>query len=174
MPAASFNLFSDPALASRQAQLNSQWYALNQTIDECSLTASSAPFFSNFYSDYAEWQTFFASGSDWSSSSKHATDEWQTKLQDYTKQVAAYCGQSSADAGGAAYIPGVKDNPADELGIWEGIKSDVTAPFTFASSLVTKIGIIAAVVVGAILVAVIWVAIKGNVKAGPSGVSVGK
>ena len=173
MPAASFNLFSDPSLAARQAQLNSQWYALNQTIDECSLTASSAPFFSNFYSDYAEWQTFFASGSDWSSSSKHATDEWQTKLQDYTKQVAAYCGQSSGDAGGAAYIPGVKDNPADEPGIWDEIKSDVTAPFTFAESLVTKVGIIVAIVIGAVLVAIIWVSVKGSVNIAGVG-SVGK
>jgi hypothetical protein len=169
-----FNLLSDPELAARQSQLNSQWYALNQTLDECSLTASSAPFFSQFYADYDQWKDFFASGSDWSSGSKHATDDWQTKLKDYTQKVNAYCGQSSADAGGAAYIPGIKDNPPDAPGLLDELKGDVAAPFNWISDTATKIGIVAAVVLGALLVAVVWIAVKGNVKAGPSGVSVGK
>jgi hypothetical protein len=166
------NLVSDPELAARQQQLNSQWFALNQTIDSCALTSSSAPAFSQFYADYDSWKEFFASGSDWSGDSKHTTDLWQVKLQDYTKLAKSYCQQASGAE--PAYIPGVKDPPADEPGFFDtgiGLAKDALA---IPGELTKTIGIFAAVIVAAILVAIIWVSMHGNLSAGPSGVSVGR
>lgn len=168
----SFNLFSDPELAQRQASLNSQWYALYQTTENCQMTAASQPWLSQFAADYYQWQQFFESGSDWSSDSKHATDAWQSKLQEHAKQAANFCGQSQRDdSGGNAYIPGVKDPPPDRASdLWGKVKETVSAPFNWVEGLATKLGILLAVVIGAVLFAIIYVSIKGSVKAGPISV----
>lgn len=165
------NLVSDPALRARQEQLNADWYALNQTIDSCALTASSAPAFSQFYADYDSWKSFFESGSDWSSDSKRATDSWQTKLQEYTKLARTYCQEASGAE--PAYIPGVKDPPPDEKNLIDKGIDLFKSPFTAAENVVKTLGIVTAVIVGAILITIVYVSVKGSFKAGPSGVSVG-
>lgn len=163
----SLNLWSDPVLRARQEQLNSQWYALNDTVDSCELTASSSAAFSQFYSDYDAWKTFFDSGSDWSSDSKHTTDIYQTKLQEYTKTIKGYC-----SGGAQPYIPGVKDPPKDTPGLLDRGIDLAKAPFDLVDSVVTKVGIITGVLVFAVLATIIYVAVKGNVSA--AGVSLGR
>ena len=166
------NLVSDPELAARQQQLNSQWFALNQTIDSCALTSSSAPAFSQFYADYDSWKEFFASGSDWSGDSKHTTDLWQVKLQDYTKLAKSYCQQVSGAE--PAYIPGVKDPPKDEPGFFDTGVSLYKDVLSIPGEIAKWAGIATIVVVVAILAAIIYVSVKGNLKFDATGASIGK
>lgn len=161
------NLFSDPVLRARQEALNAQWYALNQTIDNCALTGASQSFFSQFYADKAAWDEFFESGSDWSSDSANATNRYQDKLREYTKGVGVYCSQASPEAGGGPYVPGVSPAPADSKSLWDRAIDTPKDVLNAAESFVAKIGIIAAIVIGAILFAIVYVSVKGKVSAGP-------
>ena len=107
------NFFSDPELRARQDTLNGQWNSLWGTYNStCSNGLGNA--FPEFATDYRNWQEFYDSGSDWSGASKHATDEYQTKAQEWTKRLRDYgCGDSQySDLG----IPGVKDIPPDKPG----------------------------------------------------------
>ena len=120
------DIFVDPQLRARQDQLNAQWIALKSTVDNCQLDPVSAAAFSQFYADFASWQSFYESGSDWTSSSKKATDDWQSKLQEYTKTVGGgFCSQSQA--GDSSYIPGVKDPPPDEPGFIQSLADKAAA-----------------------------------------------
>jgi hypothetical protein len=167
------NVFSDPALRARQDQLNSQWVGLNDTIGSCGLTASSAPAFQQFYADFAAWQEFYGSGSDYTTASKHATDEWQDKLKEYTRTLLPYCSIASPDAGGDAYIPGVKDNPADEPSLLDKLGDEAGKPFLWVEDVALKVGIGLIIVVVLILGTLVYVSTKGKVKAGAHGVELG-
>jgi len=128
-----FDVFVDPALRARQDKLNSVWQSMNNLKQGCDGLPDSA--WLEFVTDYKAWGEFYDSGSDWSSSSKTATDEWQVKAQSWTKRLADYgcrgslgvditldnfgnpTGRSevytpAADQG----IPGVKDPPPDPQG----------------------------------------------------------
>ena len=166
------NLVSDPVLRQRQESLNAQWFALNQTIDSCALTASSAPAFSQFYADYDAWKSFFESGWDWSSDSANATNRYQSKLQEYTTLAKQYC--VAASGAEPAYIPGVKDPPKDDKSLFEK-GTELAETFVETPAKIAEyLGIATVVVVAAILFTIIYVSTKGSFSAGAHGVSVGK
>lgn len=112
------NFFSDPELRARQDVLNGQWNSLWGTYNAtCSNGLGNA--FPEFATDYNNWQEFYDSGSDWTGASKHATDEWQTKAQEWAKRLKDYgCGDTQyKDLG----IPGVKDIPPDKPGFLDNL-----------------------------------------------------
>jgi hypothetical protein len=122
------NFFSDSELRARQDGLNSQWSSLWGTYNAtCSNGLGNA--FPEFATDYRNWQEFYASGSDWSGESKHATDEHQRKMQEWAKRLKDYgCGDSQySDLG----IPGVKDVPPDKPGFLDDLK-DVAGKGAYA------------------------------------------
>lgn len=108
------NFFSDPELRARQDVLNAQWNSLWGTYQAtCSNGLGNA--FPEFATNYSDWKEFYDSGSDWSGASKHSTDEWQTKAQEWASRLKDYgCGDSQYSDRG---IPGVKDNPEDQPGL---------------------------------------------------------
>ena len=110
------NFFSDPELRARQDVLDGQWKSLWGTYNAtCSNGLGNA--FPEFATDKANWDAFYDSESDWSSASKHETDIWQTKAQEWAKRLKDYgCGDSTySDLG----IPGVKDPPPDQPGLFD-------------------------------------------------------
>lgn len=138
------NFFSDPELRARQDILNAQWGSLWGTYNAtCNNGLGNA--FPEFATDYNNWNDFYASESDWSSASKHATDEWQTKAQEWAKRLSNYgCGDKQySDLG----IPGVKDNPEDRPGVIDQV-------IGAEKSYVAGVGVIAIVLIGAALAAI--------------------
>lgn len=114
------NFFSDPELRGRQEILDGQWNSLWGTYNAtCSNGLGNA--FPEFATDYRNWKSFYDSGSDWTSASKHETDIWQTKAQEWAKRLRDYgCGDSQySDLG----IPGVKDPPEDRPGFIDDLKN---------------------------------------------------
>src|SRR5215471_20743042 len=165
------DMFVDPQLRARQDQMDAQWSSLNGTINSCDAFPDAA--WVQFVNDLRNWRDFYAGGNDWSSASKHATDDWQTKLQSWTTQVASWCVPGASDP---TYIPTVKDPPPDQPSTLQTllgeVKSDVAAPFVWVEDVALKIGIGLAVLVVLIIVAIVVVLVKGNVKTGPGGISV--
>jgi hypothetical protein len=108
------NIFSDPKLRTRQDQLDGQWYSLLQVVQFCDNVPDSS--FSNFTSDLRAWQAFYESGSDWSSSSENATNDWQAKALEWSKQLNAWgcTGNISGSDSTQSGIPGVKTPPPDQ------------------------------------------------------------
>jgi hypothetical protein len=138
------NFFSDPELRARQDVLNAQWNGLWGTYNAtCSNGLGNA--FPEFATDKRNWDDFYGSESDWSSASKHATDEWQTKAQEWAKRLKDYgCGDNQySDLG----IPGVKDNPEDRPGVLDALETGV-------KTYVAGVGVVVLLVLAAALAAI--------------------
>jgi hypothetical protein len=149
------NIFQDPVLVQRQAELNATWLSLNNVKTGCNGLPDSA--WLEFVNDYKGWQEFFDSGSDWSSDSKKATDGWQIKAQDWSKRLSSYgcagslgvvtttdgfgnpTGRETVYAGGDQGIPGVKDPPPDQQGITDKIGGAIATAGWVAAGLVALI-----------------------------------
>lgn len=141
-------LFSDPKLRARQDTLNAQWNSLWAAYQACDTPSAAFP---EFATDLNAWRSFYESESDWTDSSKRATDEYQSKAQEWQRRMSAWnCGQSGYADGG---LPGVKDNPADEPGLLDDLGDNLKAPFAFIRNLTW--GVLA---VGALVIlGIIWV-----------------
>ncbi len=168
-----FNIFSDPALKARQDQLDGQWNSLQALYSSCNNTPDAS--FAEFATDFRLWKEFYNSGSDWSADSKRATDEWQTKAQEWSRKLASWgCTGNTQDANGDpipqsgdAGIPTVKDNPPDQPGLLDSLN-----PLPKLESWAETVGwVVVGLVVLAIL-AVVWISTKGHAK-GPGGLEVG-
>lgn len=172
-----FNVFSDPALRARQAQLDGQWSSLNGLINTCDGFPTQA--WVEFRNDLTNWREFFSSESDWSQSSEKATNGWQIKAQEWASRVGASgCSGTVGSMGGVdvpsvgdSGIPGVKDPPPlsetllDEVtGAFEKGTDALQAPFK-------TLGWVAIGIIAAVLITIIWVTTKG--RASGYGVSVG-
>lgn len=112
------DLFVDPSLRARQDQLNAQWNSLRASYTLCNNTPDAA--FAEFATDYASWQTFYASESDWSSDSFNATNSWQQKAVQWSNNMKAWgCtgnDEDNSDASTPSGIPGISAPPTDEQG----------------------------------------------------------
>lgn len=172
------DVFQDPVLVQRQAVLDGQFKSLNAIVGTCDNVPSST--WVEWTNDYKNWSEFFDSGSNWSMSSKRATDEWQEKLQLWSNRMASYgCGGTlgSVDginvvsATGDKGIPTVKDAPPnDPTFIDEALATvhKVTDPVT--STIKTSIWLGAGVVLF-IVVAIAYILTRG--KASGYGLKVG-
>lgn len=160
------NIFSDPELRARQDVLDGQWNGLWGTYNAtCSNGLGNA--FPEFATDYNAWKAFYSSESDYTTASKHTTDEWQSKAQEWSKRLKDYgCGDSSL--GNDLGIPGVKDNPADQKGSLDELKDLALAPFNFVKNLTIGIGVVVVVIV----LALIWFINRRDFSLSPSGASV--
>ena len=114
------NLFSDPNLRTRQSQLDAQWNSLNGLVSQCNDIPNTA--WVEFVNDKKNWEVFYDSESDWSQDSKEATDQWQTKAQEWAARFSSYgCSGSIGSIGGVDItsggdkgIPNVKNPPPNE------------------------------------------------------------
>jgi hypothetical protein len=174
------DMFVDPALRTRQDLLNGQWISISASIKRCDNFPTTE--WISFSNDFRNWTTFYDSESDYTSSSKHATDDWQTKLQYWSGELSRWCSANINSDGNAVdssnpdyvYVPGVKDPPPDPQGsgILDELKKDVAAPFQWAEGLVLKIGIGVAVLVVIVIIGIIYALSKSNLKASARGVEV--
>lgn len=153
------NFFSDPALRARQTQLDAQWSGLWGTYNStCDNGLGGA--FPEFASDYNGWREFYASGSDYTGASKHATDEWQTKAQEWAKRLKDYgCGQKEfGDLG----LPGVKDSPPDEPGWFDRLKGAAEEAALFSGLGLT----VTLLILGATFIGIVYYLSKSKVSVG--------
>ncbi len=160
-----FNVFSDPKLVARQAQLDAQWNSLWASFQACDATPDSA--FSEFVTDRNGWKTFFDSGSDWSSDSKRATDDWQTKAQDWSNRLQSWgCtgNEDSAPQPGSSGIPSVKDPPPDEPGIIDEITGVAKAATDKGIGWIETIGWVALGLAVLIIVAIVYLGTHSKVE----------
>lgn len=172
-----FNIFSDPELKARQDQLDGQWAATNAMFQTCDNTPSQA--FPEFTRDLAAWRQFYDSGSDWSADSKHATDEWQTKLKDWVQRLKDYGCQGSVGSIGGEDITangdqgyaGVKDNPPDKPPLFQSLLDGIQSTENTLLAPLGKLGIGVSVVVVILLIIVAYVLTRG--KAEGYGVKLG-
>lgn len=119
------NIISDPKLRTRQDQLDAQWSSLWAVYQGCDNTPDSS--FSNFATDLRNWRVFYNGGSDWSSSSENATNEWQSKAQEWSNKLNTWgcTGNQSADDLPNG-LPTVKDPPPDVKSILENAKDAIS------------------------------------------------
>jgi hypothetical protein len=129
-----FNFFSDPALKARQDQLDADWNSAWAVVQTCDNVPASS--FSGFSTDRINWKQFYDSGSDWSSDSNNATNEWQARLKTWTDQFRQWgcTGNFSLTPGTVGAddptpenngIPAVKTPPPDTKSILEQAKDAV-------------------------------------------------
>lgn len=130
-----FNFFSDPALKARQDQLDADWNSAWAVVQTCDGVPAST--FSGFSTDRANWKTFYDSGSDWSSDSYNATNEWQARLKTYTDQFKQW-----GCTGSFALTPGTvgADDPTPENNGVPGIKAPPPDQQSFFSQAKDAIG----------------------------------
>ena len=168
-----FGILVDSALKARQDQLDAQWSSVSALYSGCDQTPDSA--FAEFATDLSAWRAFYASGSDWSADSKTATDEWQTKLQDWTNRLTGWgCyGTAGPDelAAGSGAIPTVKDPPPDAPGIVDSVLATLKKTENAALSPFSTIGWVAVGIVVLVVLAIVWITTKGRAKG--YGVEVG-
>jgi hypothetical protein len=167
-------IFGRSDYEARLDNLNSEWNALQKTIDSCALTPGSAPAFQQFYDDQYAWNAFYDSETSFfsSSHSEETLATWTGTLQKYTKLAPQFCGAGTDSAGNPAYIPGVKDQPTEES-IFKPLTDAAKAPFLWAEDLALKVGIGIAVILVIVIAAIVWIALKGKANVGAKGVSVG-
>ncbi len=166
-----FNVISDPALKARQDELDAQWSSLSALYSGCDQTPDNA--FAEFSTDLRLWREFYASGSDWSASSKTATDTWQTKAQDWSRRLQGWgcygtAGSDQLDAGSGA-IPTVKDPPPDAPGLLDNLKA--LDPLPEIEKWAEGVGLIVVGVVVLVIIAIVYITTKGHAKG--YGVEVG-
>lgn len=174
-----FNVFSDPKLAARQAQLDSQWRSLNALVNTCNNVPSSS--WVEFVADFKSWTEFFQSGSDWSASSKAATDEWQSKAQTWVDRISSYgCagtlgsvdGINVVSAVGDAGVPTIKDPPPNDPTFLDEVTATVGKVTEPIWSRIGTVGWVAAGLIVLIILGLVWVLTKG--KASGYGVKLGE
>jgi hypothetical protein len=167
------NIFSDPALKARQDVLHAQWTSIHKLSLSCEgLTTES---WHQLETDWLNWKEFYESGSDWSSSSEKATNEWQVKAQEWTARLnSAGCRGSTVgddivtpDTG----IPGVKDPPPLTPDFLDEVTDGFTQITDAATSPFKTLGWVATGIVVLIIVGLVIVLTKG--KASGYGVKVG-
>jgi len=168
------NVFSDPALKARQDVLHGQWTSLHELSQSCDgLTTES---WYQLETDWLNWKDFYDSGSDWSSSSEKATNEWQNKAKEWADRLnRAGCRGSTVasditpvDTG----IPGVKDPPPLTPGLLDEAAAAFKKGTDALSSPFKTLGWVAVGVVVLILVSIVVITTKGH--ASGYGVQVGK
>ncbi len=144
-----FNFFSDPALRTRQDQLDADWNSAWAVVQTCDAVPASS--FSGFATDRANWKQFYDSGSDWSSDSYNATNEWQSRLKGWTDQFRQWgcTGSFSLSPGTVGAddptpeengIPGIKNPPPDKTGLLTKAKDAIGNAANGLWSDVTTIG----------------------------------
>lgn len=160
------NVFSDPVLKARQDQLDGQWKSLWALYQGCDQTPDNA--FSQFVNDKRAWDEFYDSGSDWSDDSKHATDNWQLKAQEWAGRLNGWgCYGTSGSANldtGSSGIPTIKDPPKDEPSFLDKLTDSSKTYFT-------TVGIVGVALFVFVILAIVFVLSKG--KASGFGVSLG-
>ena len=163
------NLFSDPVLRTRQDQLNAQWNSLRASYTLCQNTPDAS--FAEWATDYAAWQEFYNSESDWSTNSFNATNEWQAKAADWASKFASWgCTGNDPDyeAGVPSGIPGVKPPPADQQSLIDKAGQIVSDDVGGVTSTIKTIGWIAVGVLVLIIVGLIYLIPRTKVST-PSG-----
>lgn len=172
-----FNIFSDPALKARQDVLDAQWSSLNALFNTCDAMPSQS--WVEFVNDLKSWRIFYDSGSDWSSSSEKATNEYQVKAQEWSQRLdAAGCRGSVGSVGGddipgsVSGIPGVKDPPPLTPGLLDEAASAFEKGTDALSSPFKTLGWVAVGIVVLIVVGLVVITTKGH--ASGYGVEVGK
>lgn len=168
------NVFSDPALKARQDVLQGQWRALHELSQSCDGLTSESWY--QLETDWLNWGTFYDSGSDWSSSSEKATNEWQRKAQEWSARLnSAGCHGSviaddinPVDTG----IPGVKDPPPLTPGLLDEASVAFEKGTDALASPFKTLGWVAVGVVVLIIVGIVVITTQGH--ASGYGVSVGK
>lgn len=177
------DVFVDPALRARQDTLNAQWislYSLSQTCGAGSDALIPDSAWVEFVNDYKGWQDFYASESDWTISSKQATDTYQSKAQEWAKRLSNYgCGGTLGSVGGVNIItdaedlgiPGVKDNPPDPTSLWSQITGGITSLESSITAPLKSFGIGVAILLIVLLAGIGYILTRG--KASGYGVSVG-
>jgi hypothetical protein len=161
-----FNIFSDSELRARQDVLDGQWNGLWGTYN-ATCTNGLGNAFPAFATDYNNWKTFYSSESDYTTASKHTTDQWQSKAQEWAQRLKDYgCGDSSL--GNDLGIPGVKDNPADQEGTLDKLEKLALAPFNYIKNLTIGIGILVLIAV----LALVYFINRRNFSLSQSGIGV--
>lgn len=164
-----FNVFSDPALKARQDILDAQWNSLWSIYQGCDNAPNNT--FSEFVTERTAWKEFYDSGSDWSASSKAATDQWQSKAQEWASQFTSWgCNGNLGSVNGVSIpadvnsIPTVKDPPPDgpsfidtALQTFQKTESSILSPFA-------TIGWVAVGLAVLIILALVWSLTKGHAK----------
>ena len=115
--------------------------------------------FSEFATDYAAWQEFYGSESDWSSNSFNATNEWQTKAGEWADKLSQWgCtgNDENAPADAPSGIPGVKPAPADQQSLIDKAGKVVSDDITGVTNTIKTIGWVALGVVVLIIVGLIY------------------
>lgn len=171
------DLFVDDVIKARQDALDGQWKSLKTSFTLCNNTPDSS--FAEFTNDFTNWSDFYASGSNWSSSSKHATDEWQTKALEWTNRLRSWgCTGNvnnydviSATGDTQAGIPTVRPNPADDKTFLQNAADAATALTQPARDAAATVGWAVVGLVVLVIVALAYVLTRG--KASGYGVKVG-
>jgi len=171
------NIFSDTKLRARQGQLDGQWKALRAAFGACNNTPDSS--FVEFTNDFENWSAFYDSESDWSSGSKSATDEWQTKAQDWSRRLTSWgCNGNwdslnvvSATGDTSNGIPSIKDPPPDDPGIVDSVLGVVHKVADPVANTAATIGWVAVGLIILIIAAIVWTVTHGQVSG--YGVKVG-
>jgi hypothetical protein len=172
------DIFVDPKLRARQNQLDAQWKALRSSFQTCDATPDSS--FAEFTTDFDNWSAFYATESDWSAGSKSATDEWQTKAQDWSNRLRSWgCTGSfdgfnvvSALGDTSSGIPTVKDPPPDDPGLLDSVLSGVHKVTDPVTSTAATIGWVAVGLLILIIGSIVWIVTRGAYSG--YGVKVGK
>lgn len=172
-----FNFFSDPALRTRQDQLDADWNSAWAVVQTCDGVPASS--FSGFTTDRANWKQFYDSGSDWSSDSYNATNEWQNRLKGWTDQFNQWgcTGNFTLTPGTVGAddptpeengVPGVKTAPPDKESIVEQAKDAIGSAGKGLWSDISTVGYIILGVVLLLIFGLIYV--LTHVKASAPGV----
>jgi hypothetical protein len=172
-----FGLLVDQKLRARQDLLDGQWKSLKAAFTTCGDTPDS--WFAEFSTDFAAWSDFYASESDWSSGSKSATDEWQTKAQDWSNKLSTLgctgnwdnINTVSALGQTSSGIPTVKDPPPDDPGLLDSVLAGVHKVTDPVTNTAATIGWVAVGLMIVIIAAIVWIITKGSVSG--YGVKVG-
>lgn len=154
-------IFGPADFDTRVKALNSQWYALNGTIESCPLTVSSGPAFSQFYSDFYAWQGWYDKQQSFvtSDGDEKSLADYTRKLQEHTQIQKQYCSAGS-------YIPSVKDQPEDNLlgdlgaPLEKAVDKGIGVLEKWGGYLGLGLGVLLLAIVGGI----VYIAVKGNVK----------
>ena len=172
------DIFVDPTLRARQDTLNAQWLSLYALSQSCDGIPDSA--WVEFINGKKAWDVFYESESDWTISSKKATDEFQSKAQEWAKRFAQYgCSGSIGSVGGEDIttdspdlgIPGVKDNPPDPESLFHQITGGISSLESTIGAPFKSLGIGIIIVLIVLLAGIGYILTRG--KASGYGVTLG-
>lgn len=161
-----FNVFQDTELVQRQKQLDATWKSLNAAQQHCDGLPDTQ--WVEFVNNFEGWKEFYDSGSDWSSDSKHATDEWQRIAGEWSRKFATYsCSGTTGSAGGETFygadsgLPGVKDPPPDMPGFLDNVVNTVGNQITEAKETAGTIAWVAVGLAVLVVLGILYIASRG-------------